>query len=90
MRWTVVFSSLALLFAVPACAQQPPSKIDGDLTVTGQLRAPGTVTMGGVSVSRQMTLNGNLLLAPNLPSHAPTQHCAIWVNNGVLSRTTCP
>ena len=89
MRRAVATSFLALLLVAPACAQQP-AVIDGPLTINGNFKATGTAQMGGVSVERQLTLQGNVFKAPNLPSAAPAQHCAIWVNNGVLNRTVCP
>ena len=89
MRRIAATSFLALLLAVPACAQTP-STIDGPLTINGNLKASGTSTLGGLSVERQLTLQGALFLAPHLPSNQPTQHCALWVNNGVLQRTVCP
>ena len=89
MRQLAATSFLALLLAVPACAQTP-STIDGPLTVNGNLKATGTSQLGGVSVERQLTLQGSLFKAPNLPSTMPAQHCVLWVNNGVVQRTVCP
>jgi len=84
MRRIVGTSFLALLLAVPAFAQTP-AVIDGPLTINGNLQVNGAAQM-----RQQTVLQGTILKAPNLPSAAPAQHCAIWVNNGVLNRTVCP
>jgi hypothetical protein len=41
-------------------------------------------------VGQILSFLADTALAPNLPTSAPTAHCALWINANVVNRTTCP
>lgn len=60
-------------------------------TVSGQ-GSGLTLNLSWNTTGTTVSLNpsGGAILAAGLPTSAPGTHCALWVNSGVVTRTTCP
>jgi hypothetical protein len=65
----------------------PPSSFTVNETWTQANGGAPVLTLGGTASVSVATAT---VLTPSLPTAAPATHCALWVNTGVVTRTTCP